>query len=445
MEKLREMVMKLATADQKKTLWPSQITQIEHHLQMAFPSGLHTPNHPPYAAMIYKAITNLDEEGGSSEESISEYIKAEYKDLPFAHKSFLSLHLSKLCDKGFVVFTTFKRYIIHNLTIASNEMICATPPPSDEYNNFSENEQPEENNNVRKRNKPRRMLVFDKEDERDEICNTVTTNLRLSMEVNSLDGKGKGRTGSKGESSKGLVKRKKKDIKKWLMTALSDLSDEEKPEEIHMPVQIIDYIERKDPSCLHESLVQTRFFDECKIHSNADDIKKCNSYCVDCMNGALCNSCRSSHKDHNLIRITQSMWENVVPATQIQMYIDISEIQIHIINHKGYISLKRTVKTRHRKHFTGACLICKRYLPESFKFCSLYCKVYVRTITISGRPTGHTVKAGCPTPSGHGKLKRFTAVRSEFRTQSGILQVTKIYSSQSLTLTPQGQGRCYVI
>lgn len=58
-----------------------------------------TPDHPTYSAMIFIAITELNEEGGSCQEAISEFIKSKYESLPFAHASLLSHHLAKLVEK----------------------------------------------------------------------------------------------------------------------------------------------------------------------------------------------------------------------------------------------------------------------------------------------------------------------------------------------------------
>ncbi|CAF2354650.1 uncharacterized protein LOC103847192 isoform X1 [Brassica rapa] len=57
------------------------------------------PDHPTYSAMIFIAITELNEAGGSCEEAISEFIKSKYESLPFAHTSLLSHHLAKLVEK----------------------------------------------------------------------------------------------------------------------------------------------------------------------------------------------------------------------------------------------------------------------------------------------------------------------------------------------------------
>lgn len=49
--------------------------------------------------MIFIAIMDLNQEGGSCENAISEFIKSKYKNLPFAHTSLLSHHLAKLVEK----------------------------------------------------------------------------------------------------------------------------------------------------------------------------------------------------------------------------------------------------------------------------------------------------------------------------------------------------------
>ncbi|CAN8236920.1 unnamed protein product [Cochlearia groenlandica] len=59
----------------------------------------HAPDHPTYSAMIFIAITELNKVGGSCKEAISEFVKAKYKNLPYAHTSLLSHHLDKLVEK----------------------------------------------------------------------------------------------------------------------------------------------------------------------------------------------------------------------------------------------------------------------------------------------------------------------------------------------------------
>ncbi|KAJ0010339.1 hypothetical protein Pint_33493 [Pistacia integerrima] len=84
--------------------------EIERH----FSKLTHIPDHPPYAYMIQRAITELNELGGSSEVTISKFIEAEYEDLPFAHASLLTHHLQKLVKKGDIVCTSGNCYILTN-------------------------------------------------------------------------------------------------------------------------------------------------------------------------------------------------------------------------------------------------------------------------------------------------------------------------------------------
>lgn len=84
-------------------------SDIERRLHEYFPS-FHTPTHLPYASMIQKAISELGEEDGLSEESISEFIMNEYEDLPWAHPMFLRRHLGKLCESGELVKLKCGRY-----------------------------------------------------------------------------------------------------------------------------------------------------------------------------------------------------------------------------------------------------------------------------------------------------------------------------------------------
>lgn len=60
--------------------------------------------------MIERAIQELNEEGGSTEESISNFIRKEYDDLPWSHTTLLNHHLLELCKCGNVFLTCDQRY-----------------------------------------------------------------------------------------------------------------------------------------------------------------------------------------------------------------------------------------------------------------------------------------------------------------------------------------------
>ncbi|OAY40560.1 histone H1 isoform X2 [Manihot esculenta] len=57
-------------------------------------------NHPPYADMIFAAITALKERDGSSKRAISKYIEKAYAGLPPTHPALLTHHLKRLKSSG---------------------------------------------------------------------------------------------------------------------------------------------------------------------------------------------------------------------------------------------------------------------------------------------------------------------------------------------------------
>ncbi|GAA0151214.1 hypothetical protein LIER_09984 [Lithospermum erythrorhizon] len=110
MASLREAIMEHIKSKQK-SLKPTQISSIEQRLtQMA--SQFHTPHHPPYAAMIERAVLELKQKGGSTEKSISDFIKREYDDLPWPHSSLLKRHLALLSKDGEIIQTRGFRYTL---------------------------------------------------------------------------------------------------------------------------------------------------------------------------------------------------------------------------------------------------------------------------------------------------------------------------------------------
>ncbi|KAK8490075.1 hypothetical protein V6N11_081546 [Hibiscus sabdariffa] len=85
---------------------------IDLRLQQLLPT-FQTPIHPPYSSMIRQAILKLNEDCGSTEEAISMHLEKEYQGLPWAHASFLSHHLKKLCSSGELVCVGDERYMIN--------------------------------------------------------------------------------------------------------------------------------------------------------------------------------------------------------------------------------------------------------------------------------------------------------------------------------------------
>nr|GMD15392.1 pre-mRNA-splicing factor CWC22 homolog [Ipomoea batatas] len=139
MSNFRALMMKMAIeSSPSKSLTPAQTLILEDKLRQCFPY-LRAPDHPPYAWMITTAIKQLNEEGGSSEEAISECIMNDNHDLPWAHSTLLKHHLVKLCEKREIVQTRDGLYVLNDriasvprVSIPSNprEFFDSTASPS---------------------------------------------------------------------------------------------------------------------------------------------------------------------------------------------------------------------------------------------------------------------------------------------------------------------------
>ncbi|WJX44475.1 hypothetical protein P8452_31444 [Trifolium repens] len=113
MSQLRDSLLSQLT-ELHPTLPPSVLTRrssfIQSRLQHLFHS-FHTPTHPPYALMINRAIVELNDRNGSTEVAISDFVRREYEDLPWAHSKILSLHLKRLCQVGELACNEDGRYV----------------------------------------------------------------------------------------------------------------------------------------------------------------------------------------------------------------------------------------------------------------------------------------------------------------------------------------------
>lgn len=125
-----------------------------------------------------------------------------------------------------------------------------------------------------------------------------------------------------------------------------------------------------------EKLLSTDFFSVCRTHGDAARSER-NMYCLDCNDEAFCFYCRSSrHKDHQVIQIRRSSYHDVVRVSEIEKVLNIDGVQTYVINSAKVLFLNERPQPKSSgKGGSRICEVCARSLLDTFRFCSLGCKL----------------------------------------------------------------------
>ncbi|KAG6543378.1 hypothetical protein Mapa_015292 [Marchantia paleacea] len=122
-----------------------------------------------------------------------------------------------------------------------------------------------------------------------------------------------------------------------------------------------------------EALLNEKFFIACVKHAALKKNER-NIFCVDCSD-SICQHCLPAHRTHRLLQIRRYVYHDVIRLQDIQKLVDCAQVQTYIINSARVVFLNRRPQPRPSKGLGNACETCVRSLQDSYRYCSVACKV----------------------------------------------------------------------
>ncbi|KAJ7523756.1 hypothetical protein O6H91_18G071500 [Diphasiastrum complanatum] len=121
-------------------------------------------------------------------------------------------------------------------------------------------------------------------------------------------------------------------------------------------------------------LLTASFFVPCAFHGETNR-NECNLYCLHCMGDSLCSTCTMDHKNHHIVQIRRSSYHDVIRVSEVHKVLDITGVQTYIINSAKVVFLNERPQPRPAKGVSKTCETCERSIVDSFRYCSLGCKL----------------------------------------------------------------------